>query len=234
MKRIFILLLIIALLRAPSLWAAIAFDAASSCTDIVPGTTCTWSHTVTGSNPSLYVGTCLDTAGGTTVSGITFNGVALTQLGTLAEGGAIRGDLWFLVAPATGTHDIVVTKSAAVPNSATAVSLIGVHQTVPNGTPVNAQGSTDTPTVTATTASGETVIDAECNDGTGGTLVAGANQTERVQVTAGTEDRSGMSTQDGADGGVMSWTISASSWVINAVSVKPAATRKPVAPILLP
>ncbi len=87
------------------------------------GTT-SWSHNSNGD--FLLVGVN-DTAG--TVSGVTYNGVAMTQIGTTFNYGAIGRyiQLWGLVAPASGSNTIAITGGAN--QNAGAVSISGVNQT---------------------------------------------------------------------------------------------------------
>ena len=120
---------------------AIAFDASSIRTqDSGGGTTSTWSHTCTGSDRILFVGVTVGT--GMTVSGVTYNGVSMTQVATLALGGAVfnNGYIFRLVAPATGANNIVVTASADTFIYAAATSYTGVDQT----TPIDVSGTNST------------------------------------------------------------------------------------------
>lgn len=110
-------------------WAAIsvAMSPAASATiaaDAISSGVASWSHTCTGSNGLLLVA-CY-TLSGNTVSGITYNGVALTLVGTTFDVNAIYLSLYALVAPATGTHTIAVTGTVA---SSVAASYNGVKQT---------------------------------------------------------------------------------------------------------
>ncbi len=88
--------------------AAIAYDTSLSGSCGAAPTTQTYSYTVTGSNPILYV-TVFTVATTDTVSGITYNGSAMTRVGTISN--ADFGDvfLYRLVGPATGAHNVVVT-----------------------------------------------------------------------------------------------------------------------------
>ena len=94
--------------------AAIAFDAVSSAATANAGaTTLTFSHTVgAGTNRILIVGVSLETIGTTTVSSITYNGVSLTYIGNITRN-SIRSEMWKLLAPPTGTYNVVVTVSAS-------------------------------------------------------------------------------------------------------------------------
>lgn len=117
---------------------AIAFDASSIRTqDSGGGATSTWAHTCTGSNRILFVGVTV--GAGKTVSGVTYNAVAMTQVNTLALAGTTfdNGYLFRLVAPATGANNIVVTASADTFIYAAATSYNNVDQT----TPIDVQGT---------------------------------------------------------------------------------------------
>src|SRR3990167_6515020 len=89
---------------------AIAFDASSDRGDD-DGSPSTWSHTCTGDNRILIVGTMCQA--GNTITGVTYAGAAMTQINTQAIGGATFSNqyLFYKVAPATGANDIVVSSS---------------------------------------------------------------------------------------------------------------------------
>lgn len=79
------------------------------------GNTLTAAKTNTGSDLILFVG--VSTYNGTlvTVSGVTYNGVALTKVNSITaavESNNQDTELWYLDAPATGANDIVATLSA--------------------------------------------------------------------------------------------------------------------------
>lgn len=111
----------------------VAFDAVSNSAAQVAQTTYTWSHTCTGANRFLAVDVSLLSAG-QTVTGITYNGVALSPI-TGASGSTVtsfgRVECWGLVNPASGANTIAVTLSGSVTSAATAVSYTGVNQSAP-------------------------------------------------------------------------------------------------------
>lgn len=90
---------------------AIAFDATSR--NIVgPASTNTVSHTCTGSDLILWAATLSFRTGDNSnfLTSITYNGVAMTQVGSPVNvSTGILIYLHYLIAPATGTHDIVST-----------------------------------------------------------------------------------------------------------------------------
>jgi hypothetical protein len=201
----------------------IALDAVAGWTlaEDQPGVnSATWSHTCTGSNLDLFVGV---TVRGNIdkVSGVTYNGVSLTQVWTVSADGNYHSSGWILVNPGTGAHDIVVTFSTTTvqwngPQAACSMSFTGVHQTTPTNTPGTATGYSTNASVTVATAADEMIVDAVR---AGENVTVGANQTQRY----GAGTRNGYSTQAGSDGGVMSWSMSSHWWGIGAVSLKPAA-----------
>lgn len=114
------------------------------------GTT-TWSHDSDGD--FLLVAIEATTA----VTGVTYNSVAMTQIGTnLSHPGYSRVmNIWGLVNPASGSNNIVLSGGAN--QNATVTSMSGVDQTTPtSGFNSNYQSSTTDGTVAITT----TVADA--------------------------------------------------------------------------
>ena len=103
-------------------------------------TSLTIAHTCTGSNRAIYVGTYARDLGVGDVTGVTYNGVALTQIGLTQADDNNDLKLWRLVAPATGANNVVVTNSGTRPMSACVLSLADVDQVTPDGTVV--QGAT--------------------------------------------------------------------------------------------
>lgn len=104
---------------------AIAFDAASG-NFVNPGTSLTVSHTCTGSDLALVVAVT-DISGASVVSGVTYNSVAMTKVDEIGANRAFT--LWYLTAPDTGAHDIVVTAGSSTYIGLAAASYTGVLQT---------------------------------------------------------------------------------------------------------
>jgi hypothetical protein len=115
---------------------AIAFDAATDGGLDLAGPL-TFAHTVSGSDRVLFVGvfgsTVFVDATGNDVTGVTYNGAAMTERTRQLEQGDGVNDRWCylfsLVAPDTGTHNVVVGGSGvqgAIAASYTGVSSIGI------------------------------------------------------------------------------------------------------------
>jgi hypothetical protein len=126
--------LLLASLCVPA-WAGITLDTATSSANTSTGTTITWSHTCSGPNRLLFVGFGFRGDAAITLSGITYNGVALTKIRSDSSGPSVS-EIWYLVAPPTGAHSIVVTLAADISSQfgrggAGAISFNGVDQTNP-------------------------------------------------------------------------------------------------------
>lgn len=167
-----------------------------------------WSHTVpAGSNLVLVVGVCLDdnTSGDTVV----FNtSESLTLLRRDVNAGAGTTEIWFLVNPTVTTANISVELiGPKAQQIGGAVDFAGAD------TPDNETGSVpDGVTSVSDTVSGSDADNFifDCIREPGGAPTAGADQTADWNVAAGGE-RGGGSTQDGVNGGVMSWSAGAST-----------------------
>jgi len=109
----------------------IAWDAATFSDDNSgSATTLTYSHTCTGSNRILLVGVGL--SGETDdVTGVTYNGVAMTRIGFDGNSAsqAVSSYLYYLIAPATGANNVVVSVSSGQNISSVASSYTGAKQT---------------------------------------------------------------------------------------------------------
>lgn len=91
--------------------------------DVVNGISGTWltgvtgvsgGKVVTGANPFLAMGNALYNSGSITVSGITYNGVALAQANQITatlEAANQTTDIWWLDNPATGSNTLTATLS---------------------------------------------------------------------------------------------------------------------------
>lgn len=116
------------------------------------------------------------------LTGITYNGVALTAIDKSIQVFNYAAYLYYLIAPATGANNIVVTMSNSSTFSATAVSYTGCHQT----TPIDSSNKGNTASGTSLTVS-TTVVAANCwlsgMAASGGLLSAGTGTTMRRQNT---------------------------------------------------
>lgn len=204
---------------------AIAFDAATNAQGN-SASSLTYAHTVSGSDRVLYVlFWAFDSVSVSAPSGVTYAGVSMTKIAEQVYGVASRQNMsvWRLIAPATGTNNVVVTCAATQAElNGTALSYTGVHQTTPEGTAVTAASSTGTATVSVTSvASGEVVV-----GGVGvfnRTLTVGSGQTQRSYVSNGGGNDTSMTSDESGTGTVThEYTLSSGQgWGIAAWAVKP-------------
>ena len=204
----------------------ISVDSFSTAKGVSQSTSLTWLHTVSGKSRLLIVGVSLRKNDKTYVSGVTYGGTALTQLGSQAGGGAdMEAQIWYLKAPATGTANIVVSLSNTVTLVAAGISFVGVHQTNTFGTPAGAQATDTSPSVTVSSAANEVVIDVLAAAGDAGTPTEGSGQTAQWNDATGAAaaDVVGAgSTEAGASSVPMSWTLpNSKKWAVYAVPIKP-------------
>jgi len=98
----------------------------------------TTAFTTAGSNRLLLLQTNARDVGGGNVTGVTYGGAALTQIGTTVSlvAGATEVKRWRLTAPASGANNIVVTLSGAREVQVCVLSYADADQTTPHGTVV--------------------------------------------------------------------------------------------------
>lgn len=105
---------------------AIAFDTTTTSSLWSSVTSITFSHTCSGSDRMLFVATANNT--GANISGVTYNGVAMTQIWTINNAAPSKMYFWYLIAPATGANNITVTATGTCSIIAKSVSYTGVKQ----------------------------------------------------------------------------------------------------------
>ena len=207
---------------------ALASDAKSSSSATLVSTL-TWSHTCTGADLILVVGVETLRYSATyplqAVTGITYNGVALTKIDSQEAGVYCRAELWYLMAPTTGAHNIIVTLAGVTGNIiGGATSWTGADQSMPLGTAAKATGTTSPITVNVVSATGEIVVDsASASNSSAITLTVGAGQTQEWNLTPADYRVGAGSYEDGAALVTMSWTLSTTAlgWATVAVPIKP-------------
>mgnify|MGYP004447524035 CR=1 len=138
---------------------ALAFDAASGDTG-TEVSSITFSHTCSTTSHRLLV-VSVNLAAypeNPTVTSVTYDGDAMTEGGTIAYLNNHRTSLYYKVAPATGTNDVVITPAATYDVIiGGSVSFVGVNQSTPFGTfATSSAGNIDdssTPSYATTTVS---------------------------------------------------------------------------------
>ena|SRR3990167_11163893 len=199
---------------------AIAFDAASE-GSVVDNTTLTISHTTAGSNRALFFAVDVDKSSGDAdvITGVTYNGVAMTRIGIAAAQANSKVSLYVLNNPTIGTNDIVTTLSAA-PATTTCrgvgMSYSEVHQGAIDS---SATGNNSGTTITATT----TVVGTGCwlvgaFYGNAGGLAASTDTTERGDETNLTGDDSNAIVAAGSRSLVVTCNSDNFAWVVASFS----------------
>lgn len=105
------------------------------------------SHSIAfdpGTCDALYIGVYHDDDVNNTFSSVQFNGVAMTLVAE-APAGNERLHIWRVLSPASGSHNFTCTTDGTNRLLYAMVSLLGVDQTTPNGTPVTVSASTGVP-----------------------------------------------------------------------------------------
>lgn len=206
---------------------AVAYDAVSTkynVTSYLPGTS--WTHTpVSVENGLVVVSLCLY---GTLATGVgcTYGGITMTSAGSVNNGGTRQIYVFYLVGPPSGVQTVAASWTNNNYVYASCISFTGVHQTTPIGTFVSATGNSNAPSVNATSAVDDMVVDVLASGystGNGAPWVpaVGAGQTKRWQLTLGFSWSGQGSTEPGAATVTMSWTQGGTSlWAIAALPIK--------------
>ena len=188
----------------------------------------TWQHACAGENRYLTVGIAMLSVAGSSVSTITYDGVTLSLLGSRASvSGAIRVELWGLLAPHTGTHTISVTLSAALDSIGSAVSFAGVQQETPTESFASASatnvGAADATVDVVTVANHDWTVDIVATDDTAITVGAGQIVEENITGTLGSGAMSVEADKTPAGTVTMSWTNvgALATWSIASIALRP-------------
>ena len=185
---------------------AIAFDAtANAAADSV--TSLTYAHTNTGSNLILFVGVDID-VGTDDITGVTYNTVAMTRINTQQTGGVgnRRNFLYYLLAPATGANNIVISRSSTGTIRSASASYTDAKQSdVPDASNTNSAGGV-TSILTTTTTIADNCWVVSHNDNDAGAPGAGAGLTIRGSyANGGIGDNNTAKTPAGAVS--LTWTL---------------------------
>lgn len=151
-----VLVLLLCLLTADPAWGAVAYVTSVTATETGQDGAVSLSIDVgAGSNRFLICGVHFAN-GSNTISGVTHNGVALTQstAGQLNIGIYFL-DVWYLIAPASGSQTVTATMSGTGSNKIlTCMAFTGVHQTTPLGSEDVFAATADPSTATITVPAG--------------------------------------------------------------------------------
>jgi len=199
---------------------AVAVDAVKI-GDQNPSTTATTEYTCTGSDLLLVVSICRPD-NGINIVGVTYNGVALTELYSADANQYAPVDVWYLIGPATGTHDVVTTFASDIGASGFTIrSFTGVDQSTPLGPVASDYGYGANKSVAVTSVSGDLVIDA-MRSASAAPTVDGSQTQDSNRTYAGVYQATSYETASGVST-TMSWTHIARWSAIVGVAIKPVA-----------
>lgn len=164
---------------------AIAFDAYSVTTG--NATSYTWSHVCSGTNRFLVVNIAMHSASDI-VTSVTYNSVALTRQFYALQGSDQVGYVYYLIAPAVGTHDIVVIHSGTPVTGKGAMggaSYTGVDQRVPIGNSNSVTANANSASLVVNTSQPDSFVLGMVSAEEGGGVTPGVNQNQRFQASMG-------------------------------------------------
>jgi len=210
---------------------SIAYDAVGSGNNGDGATTVSWTHVVgSGSNRFMVIGISIRTVTVSVLS-VTVDGQPATFLRSDIRGTDVKGEIWYLINPNSGSKTVTVTLSASSKACGGSVSYTGVAQTNPIDVHEGVSYGGETPSVSLTTTVNNCWIFSNLAiSGTATVNAHGSGQVHRyyqVGTGAGPPSRAG---DDGDDKSTttagsyaMSWTM---SWwadvVAQTVAFKPA------------
>lgn len=88
----------------------------------------TYEHTCSGDNRVLIVNIGFFPTNGDEVLSVKYAGVDMTLVDVAQLSNSVRSELWYIVAPASGDNNVVVTLSNSIKTVITSVSYTGVAQ----------------------------------------------------------------------------------------------------------
>ena len=206
----------------PSTGGAIAFDAAASA-QVTGAGSITWAHVCTGVDRFLVVWVCSGNNSAVSAT-VTYAGVSMTQFAAVDDGSWNRIIGFYLINPASGSNNVVVTLGTTPTQAAGgSISFKNVHQTTPLGTATTDSNHLNTTnTINVSSATGEMVVAGTMTDDDDG-IAVGGTATQRWQQSAiGNDTCAAGSTDAGAGTVTMSWTQGVAGWASIGVGVKPA------------
>jgi hypothetical protein len=176
----------------------------------------------------MLVGVSINNDNYETVSFITYNNIPLTYVNSETQSDDARVEIWKLVAPPTGTYDVVINFSANLKRHAVAgvITFTGVNQMDPLGDFARNNATSNSASVTVLSGSDELVLGVfSCETCRSVTFSSPADEWWNLIVGGGNEIGAG-STVEGTSPQV---TISASlgkrdHWAMGGISIKPASS----------
>lgn len=192
------------------------------------GTSLTYAHTCSGSDRALLVGVSIDGTASDVVTGVTYNGVAMTRVPNSFVGDGTNTNssvMYSLAAPATGSHNVVASISGGAMSIRSAcASYTGVNQGLTiNSSTAELNTAATSITLDTTTSAGNAWVVAYIQGGD--VITAGSGTTIRGGASSAHQiaDKNGTTTPPGAASIVFTQNSSQRS-VGSVLSLAPAMT----------
>jgi hypothetical protein len=204
-----VLCLLLALALPSSAFAALTIDSTS--TAQTPTDPLSISRTI-ASGATLDVILCAIDTGAQVISSVIRSSQSYTLLRRDTPASGVTTEIWYRISPASGTANAVVDMAGVTDQIVCyGISFLDSDTSTPFSSHTGAcnvgGGSATSSTLTMTAASDEIIIDILAVNGSGHTIVQGADQTEVLDLQEGTSHHGAGSWQLGSvAGGVMSWT----------------------------
>ncbi|MGB8780198.1 MAG: hypothetical protein WCD81_06065 [Candidatus Bathyarchaeia archaeon] len=215
----------------------ITFDSSSSGNNGNGATTITWKHTTgSGSNRTMIVGVSIKLSSGSEkVTSISYGSQSLTFLrADTDQGQNIRSEIWYLIAPSTGTSTVTVNLSANTKATGGSVTYSGVSQTPPvSGDSSGGSGSSSSPSASITVSTSNSFLVGNVavrypGNQAPSVVSEGAGQTMRWDNATTFQSPNSNNRDHGSEMGpvtgslTMSWNLSGSAdWAVSIVTLKP-------------
>ncbi|WP_153558811.1 DUF4347 domain-containing protein [Roseimaritima sediminicola] len=205
----------------------VTVDATSTATAASETDSRSVSHTTSGTDRLMLVGISFGEDKGERVSSVSYNGKALSRVGAQDhnDGSTARVEIWSLLAPDLGTHNVHVSFTDEEHEGATigVMTFNGVDQEAALGSFASRQGTSSTLSADVSSADGETVFSvAALNDSNNYNLVPGGGQTEYWDLHRSKANGSG-TLMAGAASVTPTWSVATSGkWAVGAVPIRAA------------
>ena len=196
-------------------------DAASSGSTPDQGSV-TVSHTTSGANRLMLVGISMEPEGDS-VTSVTYNGVLLSRVGVEENpGGKARVEIWQLVAPQTGTHDVVVNLSGTSHMGVVVgvQTYSDVNQTDPTYGFGSSSGNSTAAAASVTGSLLDDLVFGVVQSHKGASITPGTGQSEIWDIAD--NNANGAGTIQKSDGSplITDWTVNNEQWSAAAITVQ--------------
>lgn len=193
----------------------------------VPNNSITWAHTCGSGANKIVVGNGTGTPSLVGASGVTYNGIALTQLVIQNDSSFMTVDIWRLNNPPTGSaFNVVATISGAADQAAGAVSFNDAALT--EGTPTKTFGTGANPSINVASVAGDICVGMFATDlGPDGTTTPNGTQIWEDEDVDGDSDFSMQRVDAVGTSTAVGWTSAAplaGAWAVAGFSISPLAT----------